>query len=348
VTAPSLGFAAVVGHAETIVRLRAVTARDRLAAAYLLYGDDAIGKRTLAEAWIRLLQCRAPVGDPDASEACGACVSCHHHDAGTHPDVVRLEPQDATVIKIDQIRALQEHLPYHPLVASRRAVLVPDVSLVRTEAANALLKTLEEPPPHVVFILIASQRERLLPTIVSRCQSIRCAPPSPDAVLDHLTRRLGVDPARARDLLIQAHGRIGPAIDAAHAPEGDASTTFDDIGSPSTITKPARLLALAEGVGKDQHALKTILAWVTLWLRDVLAWHTTRDPRRVLHPDRQSDLTWWTDRLSIDDVIDLASGIHAVWVALHRNLNPQLAAEVVLLHLSNRVNTPLIGREESA
>jgi len=338
-TSAVVGFSAVVGHADTIARLRASYARDRLAAAYLLHGDDGIGKRTVAEAWIRLIQCLTPTGQPAEAEACGTCASCRHHASGTHSDFLVLEPQEATVITVDQIRNAQAVLPYRPLVASRRVVLIPDASRLNLEAANALLKLLEEPPSHVVFILIAAQRERLLPTLVSRCQAIRCAPPGEGAVIDHLTRRLGLAPDRARALFVRAQGHIGPAIEGAQTHDDDP-LSLDDIGAPSTISKTVALLDLAARIGKDQQALKTLLAWLSLWLRDVLVWKITRDPGRVLHADRRPDLTWWADRLAIDDALDLASGLHAVWAARHRNLNPQLIAEVALLHISCRVTHP--------
>ncbi len=342
------GLSAVVGHRDVIARLRASRARGRLAAAYLLHGEDGIGKRTVAEAWTRLLQCHAPVGDPAEAEACGTCVSCRYHAAGTHPDVFRLVPrEEAATVAIDQIRELQAAIPYQPLVASPRVVLIPDATLLRIEAANALLKTLEEPPPHALFIVMAPQRERLLSTIVSRCQAVRCSPPSQEAVIEHLTARLGLPADRARALFIQAQGRIGPAIQAASAP-GEDALPYEDVGAPSTIADPVRLLDLAQGIGKDQEALRGLLAWLALWLRDVLAWRLTRDPDRVLHPDRHADLAWWADRLSTDDVLDLASGLHTVWASLHRNINPQLVAEVALLHIAQRVNTPPPRRQEIA
>jgi DNA polymerase-3 subunit delta' len=275
-------------------------------------------------------------------------VSCHHHAAGTHPDVFRLVPaEEAATVAIDQIREVQAALPYQPLVASPRVVLIPDATLLRLDGANALLKTLEEPPSHALFIVMAPQRERLLPTIVSRCQAVRCSPPSQEAVIEHLTARLGLPAERARALFVQAQGRIGPAIQAASEP-GEEAAPYEDVGTPSTIADPVRLLDLAQGIGKDQEALRSLLAWLTLWLRDVLAWQLTGDPDRVLHPDRRTDLAWWADRLSTDDLLDLASGLHAVWTSVHRNLNPQLVAETALLHIAQRVNHPTPRYQEIA
>lgn len=339
-TGPSR-FNDIVGHAAVISRLHAATTRGRLGSAYVLFGEPGIGKSTLATLWARLLLCSNPAGEATAVEPCGACPSCRQHAAGTHPDWFVLEPEESSVITIDQVRRLQETLPYRPLTSSRRIVLVPEAARLNLEASNALLKILEEPPPHALFVLVTAQRDRLLPTILSRCQAVRCTSPSPAEIIAHLTDALGVPPADARRFFAAAQGRIGSAIDIART-DGSAVHAFDDVGAPETVAAPPRLLDVAERVGKDQDALRALLAWLTLWLRDVLAWQTTRDPARLLHPHRLTDVQWWAERLTADDVLDAAAGVHAVWLAGNRNLNPQLAAEVTLLHLSLR----LVGLRE--
>jgi DNA polymerase-3 subunit delta' len=328
-------FKDLVGHAGVIARLRAAVTAGRLGSAYLLFGEPGIGKRTLGAIWARLLQCERPTGEPNASEPCGACRSCRQHAAGSHPDLSVLEPEDSSVVTIDQVRRLQETLPYRPITSARRVVLIPEASRLNPEASNALLKVLEEPPSHAVFILVTAQRDRLLPTVLSRCQMVRCTAPPPEAVIAHLTDLLGVPAADARRLFAVAQGRIGPAIEAATNGE-PAGLSFDDVGAPDIISAPARVLDVAERVGKDQEALRVLLAWLTLWLRDVLAWQGTRDPARLLHRHRRTEVEWWAQRLTIEDVLAASAGVHAVWIAVNRNLNPQLAAEVVLLNLSLR------------
>jgi DNA polymerase-3 subunit delta' len=335
VTAPAR-FAELVGHGSVIARLRAAISGNRLGSAYLLVGDPDIGKRTLALIWARLIQCNAPVGGPTDVEPCGTCRSCRQHDAAGHPDLFVLEPEDTSVVTIDQVRRLQSELPYRPLTSARRIVLVPEAARLNAESSNALLKILEEPPGHAVFLLVTAQRDRLLPTILSRCQMVRCAPPPPEAVLDYLTHALGVSPDEARRILAVAQGRVGPAVRAAGSDVADA-VAFDDVGAPDVIAVPPRLLDIAERVGKDQEALRALLAWLTLWLRDVLAWQATGDPARLLHTHRREDIAWWANRLDMDDVLEAASGLHALWLATTRNLNPQLAAEVALLNLSLRL-----------
>ncbi|MFZ5877695.1 MAG: DNA polymerase III subunit delta' [Nitrospirota bacterium] len=332
-------FAELVGHGPVIARLRSAVAANRLGSAYLFVGEPDIGKRTLALIWARLIQCEAPAGAPARLEPCGACRSCRQHDAAGHPDVFVLEPEDASVVTIDQVRRLQTELPYRPLTAARRVVLVPEAARLNQESSNGLLKILEEPPGHAMFLLVTAQRDRLLPTILSRCQMIRCAPPPPEAVLDHLTGALGASPDEARRILAVAQGRVGPAVRAVAHDAADTAA-FDDLGAPDVIAAPPRVLDVAERVGKDQEALRALLAWLTLWLRDVLAWQAAGASARLLNAHRQTDLAWWADRLTMDDVLDAASGLHALWLATTRNLNPQLAAEVALLNLSLRLGPP--------
>jgi DNA polymerase-3 subunit delta' len=338
VSAPTR-FHDVVGHAPIIARLRAALAGRRLGSAYLFVGEPEIGKGALALIWARLIQCEAPVGSAQELEPCGACRSCRQHDAAGHPDLFVLEPDEASVITIDQVRRLQAELPYRPLTSARRIVFIPEAARLNAESANGLLKILEEPPGHAMFLLATSQRDRLLPTILSRCQMIRCAPPPPEAILGHLTGRLGLAPAEARRVLALSQGRVGPAIVAA-ANRGPDALGFDDLGAPEVIAAPDRVMDIAERVGKDQEALRALLAWFTLWLRDVLAWQATGDPARLLHAHRQEDVAWWARRLSVDDVLEAAAGLHALWLAAARNLNPQLAAEVALLNVSLRVGPP--------
>jgi DNA polymerase-3 subunit delta' len=329
-------FADLVGHGPVIARLRSAVAGNRLGSAYLFAGEPDIGKRTLAAIWARLIQCGSPVGGPTDLEPCGACRSCRQHDAAGHPDLFVLEPEDASVVTIDQVRRLQAELPYRPLTSARRIVLVPEAARLNVEASNGLLKILEEPPGHAIFLLATAQRDRLLPTILSRCQMIRCAPPPPEAVLAYLTGALGATPDDARRILASAQGRVGPAVRAV-AHDADEAVAFDDLGDPAVIAAPPRVLDVAERVGKDQEALRALLAWLTLWLRDVLAWQAAGEAARLLNAHRRDDVAWWAAHLSMDDVLEAASGLHALWLATARNLNPQLAAEVALLNLSLRV-----------
>jgi DNA polymerase-3 subunit delta' len=160
-------FFSLVGQEQARTILDRIFASGRLAHAYLFRGPDGVGKKRAALLTAARLNCAAP-GD---NGACGNCPSCRKLRSGNHPDVVVVSAENGT-IKIDRIRDLCRSLAYPPYESEMRAVIIEDVHTMTPEAANSLLKTLEEPPPRNLLILTAESSRELLPTIVSRCQAI--------------------------------------------------------------------------------------------------------------------------------------------------------------------------------
>ncbi|RMG38922.1 MAG: DNA polymerase III subunit delta' [Planctomycetota bacterium] len=179
-----MGWETLRGHRPQIEMFRRSLASGRLSHAYLLSGPEGIGKRRFALTLTQALLCRVP--REDAVAPCGACVDCRQVLSGGHPDLFVLErAADRDAILIEQMVGTREErgragLCYHihlaPARADRKVAIIDDAHKMNVEAANAFLKTLEEPPPDAVLFLISSQPESLLPTIRSRCQHVRFAP----------------------------------------------------------------------------------------------------------------------------------------------------------------------------
>ena len=163
-----LCFAEIEGHLRAKHFFERVLVTQRLGHAYLLRGPDGVGKRLFAKAVAARLTCSTSKG---LREPCGSCPSCRKYLSNNHPDITVIGPEGGT-IKIDRIRALCRSLSYPPYESSMRAVIIEDVHAMRQEAANSLLKTLEEPPEQNVLILTAGASRSVLPTIVSRCQTL--------------------------------------------------------------------------------------------------------------------------------------------------------------------------------
>jgi DNA polymerase-3 subunit delta' len=165
----------VVGHDEQHRRLSAAWRAGRLAHSYLFVGPPGIGKRTFARAFAQAALCHRPRGE--SLTPCGECGSCKVFEAGGHPDFFEAEKEaDRNEFRIEVIRDLLPKLSLKPALGERRVAVVDDVDRFNDEAANAFLKTLEEPPPGSLLILIATGVESLLSTIRSRCQSMVFSP----------------------------------------------------------------------------------------------------------------------------------------------------------------------------
>ena len=205
-------FKAIIGHAQPLRFLQAALKSGRLGHALLFHGEDRIGKRLVAKVLAQAINCEAapPLSPPDA---CGTCRSCHQIDIGSHPDVTIIQATSGKG-ETDQTREIESRFIYRPLVGSRKIVILDNADLLRQEAANALLKTIEEPPPDSLIILVSAYPECLLPTIRSRCQELRFAPLPIGLVKDLLIRQRRLSDSDARFLSVVSGGRVGLALEA--------------------------------------------------------------------------------------------------------------------------------------
>lgn len=202
-------FDDILGH-ETVKRgLIHATQNGRLHHALLFVGAEGIGKGLLARAFVQAWMCTEST--PDHLNRCLKCNNCKRIASQIHPDVIEIIEESAT-LKIETIRDLQHQLTYPPFESNRRFVILHDVHKMQDAAANCLLKTLEEPEEHTTFILITSQIQRLLPTIISRCQVVRFAPFSTDDVSKFLISQ-GVSADIANQLAALSNGSLSTALE---------------------------------------------------------------------------------------------------------------------------------------
>jgi DNA polymerase-3 subunit delta' len=201
----------IQGHERWADMFRQVARRNRLAHAYLFVGPEGVGKRLFALELARALLCeRAPPGE---LEACGQCEACILFAAGTHPDFFLVaKPEGANELPIDVLRELCQAFGLKPARGKSKIAVIDDADDFNEEAANCFLKTLEEPPPHSLFMLLGTSLERQLPTIRSRCQIIRFAPLADKLVAGILGKQGVSDPQAAARLVRLAAGSPGQAL----------------------------------------------------------------------------------------------------------------------------------------
>ncbi len=178
------GWSDLIGQDSVKAGFQAAISQSRLGGSYLFIGPPGTGKHTVVELLAKTLLCR--LADPKSMAPCGHCEACQQVVAGSHPDIVRVEkPKDKTVIPVDSFIGERDNrmregfchdLRIRPLMGGWKVGVIDDADLLNEEGANCLLKTLEEPPSKTIIILIGTSEQRQLPTIRSRCQTVRLGP----------------------------------------------------------------------------------------------------------------------------------------------------------------------------
>ncbi len=298
-----LQFEQILGQDQVLARLREAQARRRLPHAYLFVGPEGVGRETVARAFFWRLLCVQ-------EKACGECPSCRKFLKGLHPDVEVLEPQGKS-IKIEQIRALEAKLHFRPLEAERRLVLIPQAELLTREAANALLKSLEEPPPYTLFVLLAQTTEALLPTIVSRCQVVRFRPLPREVVKRLLEERFACLPPEAEGLSFLAEGSIGRALRLA---EKGFLQEMERVAATLKEGTPTRLVTLAEVLAGMKENLPVFLELLLVWWRQALYAYLGLETYPVSLPEPPPQ----------DFLVPAMEKVERLFGALERHLNAEI------------------------
>src|SRR5580765_5800009 len=172
----AMPFRDVIGHRRLVDLLARAVSRASLPPSLIFAGPDGVGKRFVAAATAQALNCPNITAGSDRADACGTCSSCTRIARGMHPDVLIVEPGDIGNIKIEQVRDVVDRAGYRPFEGKRRVVIIDEADALMPQAQNALLKTLEEPPPSSVFLLITARPDALLLTVLSRCPRLRFRP----------------------------------------------------------------------------------------------------------------------------------------------------------------------------
>jgi DNA polymerase-3 subunit delta' len=319
----------VYGHDWAIEHLRKGMAHGRIRHAYLMVGPESVGKNTLAHALAQALNCTHP--DEDA-RPCGECRSCKLIASGNHPDILYSELDSGTgALKIEEVRTVTARIALKPYEARYRIALFRDFDHARPQAQDALLKTLEEPPPTAVLILLAPTTESLLSTITSRSQVISLRLVSAEIIYDTLIQRWNADPQQAELLARLSGGRIGWAIRALEDPSLlEQRQAALDLLEQALAQNRAGRFALAEDLSKDKLALAPLLElWQTYW-RDVLL---IREGSRVTpaNIDREEGLRQLARMIAPEDALRAMRATRETLHNLIYNLNLRLALEVMFL-----------------
>jgi len=302
--------------------------------AYLFLGPKSIGKRTLALELAKALNCEASEGE----RPCQGCSSCRLIGSGGHPDVSVLEPDEKEHVSVDQVRELRRQLALFPGQGRWRVVIVR-ADWLTENAADAFLKTLEEPNPQVVLILTGHDLESIPETIVSRCRCVVLDFVPVDAVVQELRAR-GADQATAERLSGLCYGAAGWAIDAFKDGRlADRRATLrDDLARWASGSLLERLQAadnLSGGTGRKDTIRSTVieeLEVMTSWWRDIL-FAASGQPGLIVNGAASAEIEALAARESLESALSTLRAILKTATRINQNVDPRLALEALAVGL---------------
>ena len=333
-----MAFAQVIGHRRLVSLLSRSIQHDSLPPSLLFAGPSGVGKRLTAIAVAQALNCAAR---PALADACGTCAVCTRIARGVHPDVLLVEPGDSGAIKIDQVRDIIERAEYRPFEGRRRVAIIDDADALVTAAQHALLKTLEEPPPSSVFILVTSRPDRLLLTVLSRCPQLRFRPLVAEDIAAALVAR-GHSESEARAVAATADGSLGQALAASAGELVEARDIAQQVLAQAGATaEPARridgakelLTKIGAGGAGDRERLASYLRAMASLLRDVAVLATRADDRALANPDVRPALEQLTQSYQGGRGVRAFSAIDRALAALERNAGVKVVADWLVLQL---------------
>jgi len=323
----------VVGQSRVVSLLQRSLERGSIAHAYLVAGPPHVGKMTLALELAQALNCQGE-GPP-----CGVCDSCQKIASGKHADVqiIGLNSNGATEISIDQIREIQHSSNLPPFEGRHKVFIIDGAELMSTEAANCLLKTLEEPAAGVIFILLTTSGGVLPATVVSRCQQLELPPLPASEVENVLSQRWGVEQQRAGLLARLCHGCLGWAILAASderllQQRAERIEGLLDIIGGDYESRFAYVNQLVTWFSQSRGLVREILDLWLDWWRDLLLVKLGSNSA-ITNIDHEATLVDIAKSYRLKQIRTVINGIQATGEQLRQNANPRLAFEVLMLSI---------------
>lgn len=320
-------FEEIRGNTPLVEQLRRSAASGRSSHAYLFLGGAGAGKRLIANTFAKALQCEGE------KRPCDSCKSCHAFNHGNHPDVIYFQPlKNGKTYTIEDVREqLLETVDLKPFQYEKKIYIIEKADTLNIQSQNALLKTLEEPPAHAVFLLLAERAEAFLPTILSRVVVMKIRPLSAETIADYLMQADHLA-EESHILSAYAQGRIGQALELVED-EGFREMRQDILGKlealPSMSEGDAYLLAKDFEVYKNDLRFLDIME---LWYRDLLTAKSLREEGYLIQRDKK-DAIFRAAKEPAALLAKKAAAVRTARMRLAQNANFRLTMEVMLMDL---------------
>ncbi|MBR3104390.1 MAG: DNA polymerase III subunit delta' [Lachnospiraceae bacterium] len=325
-----MNFSDIVGQESIKEQLQGAISTGRVSHAYILYGEVRSGKEFVAKVFAQSLLCEKPVTKPDGTiEPCGECHSCRQAMTANHPDIIYVP----STIGVEEIRdRIVETVQVKPYQGPYKIYIVEEAEKLTVQAQNVLLKTIEEPPAYVVFMLLTSSTEALLPTILSRCVLLNMRPVRDDEMRTYLIEQLHVPESRAEICIAFARGNIGRAKALA------ASEDFDKIRTNAlSLLKnihemdTADIMEALKNIREYGFDINDYLDIMAVWYRDILLFKATHDMNHLIFRDEIQSIQKVAQCSDYEGIEEVIQALEVAKSRLRSKVNYELTMELLLL-----------------
>lgn len=321
-------FSKIIGHEKIIEYFKNAITMDKVSHAYILNGADKSGKMMLAEAFAATLQC-----EKGGTSPCGECRSCKQAAGRNQPDIIYVTHEKPNTLGVEDIRKqLNDDIVLKPYSSRYKIYIVDEAEKMNVQAQNALLKTIEEPPAYAIILLLTTNADTFLPTILSRCVRLDLKAVADEKIRKFLMEEKQVPDYQADICVAFAQGNVGKAIQLA------GSEKFNEMkNSALQLIKRLKEIDLYEMT----QAVKQITEYkleindyfdlMMIWYRDVLLYKATADANRLIFQDEIYNIKKEASKSSYEGIERILAALEKAKQRLRANVNFELVMELLLL-----------------
>lgn len=329
------GYKDILGNEQIKEHFKNAIKLHKVSHAYILNGDKGMGKKMLSKTFAMALQCERGTEEP-----CMECQSCRQAMSGNHPDIKYITHEKPNVIAVDEIREqINNDIQIKPYSSPYKIYIVDEAEKMNIQAQNALLKTIEEPPSYGVIILLTSNSEMFLPTILSRCIMFNMKMMEKEQMRDYLMKKMGVPDYHADVIIEFAGGNLGKAIRLASSE--DFSELKDSVTHLLEYIGDMEAYEVVMAVKQAEKYKVDIADYIDLmmvWYRDVLMFKVSRDMNELTFKDEYGYIKEQAEKISFNGVEEILKAMEKAKVRIRANVNFDLAMEMMYLTIRDGLN----------
>ena len=322
------GFHDILGHEQIIAHLQNAIEEDKVSHAYIFYGPEASGKMMLAEAFAMALQCEG-----EGKRPCLECRSCRQAADHNQPDIIYVSHEKPNTIGVDDIRTqINNDIDIKPYSSRYKVYIVDEAQKMNQQAQNALLKTIEEPPAYAIILLLTTNADSFLQTILSRCITLNLKAVKEDKIKEYLMKHYQIPDYQADICAAFSQGNVGKAIQLASSEEfGELKASVLQLMKRLEDIDLYEMTGAVKQIAEYKLSVNDYFDLMMIWFRDVLYLKATNDVDGLIFKDEVYDIKKQAAKRSYQGIETILEALEKAKIRLNANVNFDLVIELLLL-----------------